>query len=197
MRSASLTPARGAGAKKIPLLLPFVLAALPGCVNSESWVFKPQPASLSGISTITMIWSGLAVTRDSANDGKTLPGFAGRLYLMGPDLATPLLREGKVVVDMSVPGPDGKFTLIERWEIDPKTMQRLARKDWVGDGYTLFLPWPAYSPDIAQAQMRAVFYPRNGGPIYGDPTTINIHPPTHIPIEHPAMPTALPTPKLK
>ncbi|MFO0967067.1 MAG: hypothetical protein U0793_15985 [Gemmataceae bacterium] len=182
MRIITSIPVWRIGLRSVSIPVLFALVTVSGCVQTESWVFK-SPVPASGVSQINMIWTGLTVTQDSANKGDPLPGFAGRLYLVGMDAATPLLAEGKVVADMLIPAPDSKWRLIERWEIDPKTLQRLARKDFIGEGYTLFLPWPAYNAEVTQAQMRVVFYPKAGDPIYGQPSIIHVHPPSHIPIE--------------
>lgn len=157
-----------------------------GCVNTENWLHSAKRAPVAAgpaISECAMIWAGLNITQDSVNGGQPLPGIAGRMYLIGPDRGTPVIAEGKVVVDMYVPA-EGGSRLIERWEVDAQTLKRLARKDSIGDGYTLFLPWASYNPELTQAQMRLAFHPKSGAnPIYASPAMLNLRPQGPIPIE--------------
>ena len=44
----------------------------------------------------------------------------------------------------------------------------MLHKDAVGWGYTLFLPWGTYQPEITQAQLRLRYEPVNGAPLYAD-----------------------------
>lgn len=162
--------------------------SLAGCVTTENWISARKASSTAPkgttVSEVSMIWKGLAVTQDSLNGGRPLPGIAGRMYLIGPDLGTPLLCDGKAIIDMYHPNDKGKLQLLERWEIDSVTLQRLARQDVIGHGYTLFLPWSTYSTSIVQAQMRVTFVPAQAAnPVYGPPTMVNIRPAAPIPIQ--------------
>jgi len=169
------------------LLMGAFTLSLAGCVTTENWIASRMPTTPhkgTAVSEVSMIWRGLAVTQDSVNGGRPLPGIAGRMYLIGPDLGTPLLCEGKAVIDLYHPNEQGKMQILERWEIDSATLQRLARKDVIGDGYTLFLPWSTYNPSIVQGQMRVTFLPASAAnPVYGPPTMVNIRPAAPIPIQ--------------
>jgi hypothetical protein len=173
------------------LLLVSLVACLPGCLNTESWVHsgKPAPATMPTVSAVSLVWKGLIVTQDVVNAGQPLPGIAGRMYLLGPDLATPVLCDGKVRVDMYVP-EDGKWKALTFWEYHPTDLQRMVKKDVIGDGYTLFLPW--YDTTIAQAQLRVTFFPAKGNPIYAQPSIVNIRPQAPIPIHHEVRPGTTP-----
>ena len=57
---------------------------------------------------------------------------------------------------------------LEEWHFDKETLKRLQRKDPVGVGYTLFLPWGSYRPDLKQVQLRMRFKPPNAYPLYAD-----------------------------
>lgn len=158
---------------------------LSGCVATDFFTHKSQkdgPAQ-SPVSEVSMVWKGLAVTQDSVNGGRPLPGLAGRMYLIGPEMGAPKLCDGTVVVEMSAPDEKGEMKVMERWQIDPVTLKRLARKDVIGNGYTLFLPWSSYSPTLTQAQMRVTFIPTGVSPIYGPPAMVNIRPQAPIPIQ--------------
>lgn len=168
------------------LMLGALVLALPGCVHTDGWFHqaRKQPLPDQNVSQIAMQWHGLAVAQDSANGGRPLPGIAGRMFLFSADPnCPPVLAEGKAVVDLLLPDEQGHHKLLERWEIDSKTLQRLARKDTIGHGYTLFLPWSTYNQAISQAQIRVNFFPTTGHPVFGTPTLVKIRPATTIPIE--------------
>lgn len=165
------------------ILLAVLALVLPGCVTTESWVFsKKQPLSDQAVSEVATQWHGLGVTQDSANKGQPLPGIVGRMYLFPSDRSPPVLAEGKAVVDMTFLNEEGKPST-GHWEFDSKTLQLLARKDMVGQGYTLFLPWPSYNPSVTQVQMRVSFVTPKGLPVYAQPSMVHIRPAGPIPIE--------------
>jgi hypothetical protein len=57
---------------------------------------------------------------------------------------------------------------LERWTFDPLTLKRLLRKDIIGWGYTLFLPWSTYRPEIAVVRLKLCYQPKNGSPLYAE-----------------------------
>ena len=90
----------------------------------------------------------------------------------------PLTGEGSLVVYVFDPARadgQGSTVPIEGWRIDKDTLHRLERKDFVGLGYTLFLPWSSYRPDLKSLEVRAQFEPAKGSPIYAQPTTITLN----------------------
>src|SRR5262249_19841415 len=46
------------------------------------------------------------------------------------------------------------------------TLRRLLKKDRIGWGYTLFLPWSTYRPEVTQVRLRVCYQPAQGSPIY-------------------------------
>lgn len=158
--------------------------ALPGCVMTENWVTKKLPTAPEPvISQVILNWGGMGVTQDTVNKGQPLPGLVGRMYLIGPDLVLPTLATGRVIVDMYVPQPDGSWKKAPPWNIDPQTLQRLAKKDIVGEGYTLFLPLTEYDPSIAHVKVQASFIPKSGVPVYSQPNMVHMRPQGFIPIQ--------------
>ena len=158
----------------------FTLALLllsSGCVTTQSWVNNAEPAS--GICQVHTYWeSRIQVTQDVVNGGRPLPGLAGRLYLFGPEIKFPEKGDGTVVVDLfdvsnSQPGAQPKHT--EHWQFDAGNLKLLLRKDKIGWGYTLFLPWPNYTPDIQRVQLNVCYTPAKGNPLYAPPSTISLH----------------------
>jgi hypothetical protein len=112
-------------------------------------------------------------------NGDLLPGIAGRLYLFGPKLDFPFACDGAVTVDLyddtAPPGPNGQPPVIERWHFDSLPLKRLLVKDFVGWGYTLFLPLEHYRPEGVQGHLRVTFEPAHGGPLYTQNAPVVFH----------------------
>ncbi|MFO0865640.1 MAG: hypothetical protein U0744_13475 [Gemmataceae bacterium] len=136
------------------------------------------PVSNSPVKQVHAIWNGqLSTTRDTVNNGAELRGLIGRLYLFGEEVGFPLQAEGTVTVDLYDITPantQGKPKMLERWEIDKDTLKRLGRKDTIGWGYTLFLPWSTYRPDIARVQLQARFVPEKGIPLFAPAAQVSV-----------------------
>jgi hypothetical protein len=96
-------------------------------------------------------------------------GLAGRLYLFGSQVKRPLVGDGTLIVDLyddtCDPKPDRP---LEEWRFDKATLQRLEREDAVGLGYTLFLPWGTYRPEINRVHLRVCYEPAHGTPLYAE-----------------------------
>ncbi|MCE9530041.1 MAG: hypothetical protein K8T89_02715 [Planctomycetes bacterium] len=89
---------------------------------------------------------------DASRGGETIPGLTGRVYLFGPDLNAPYLGDGKLLIDLFDATPHGQGAppkMIEHYIYPADVLQKLTKKDVFGDGYTLFLPWATYRPDIS------------------------------------------------
>jgi hypothetical protein len=101
-----------------------------------------------------------------------MPGIVGRVYLFGKDIAFPLQADGSLYVELAEID-NGQPKVLEQWSIDALTMAKLQRKDAIGAGYSLFLPWGTYRPDISHVQLRVAFQPAKGGtPLYGAPSSV-------------------------
>src|SRR5581483_612242 len=57
---------------------------------------------------------------------------------------------------------------LEEWRIDSDTLKRLGKRDMLGWGYTLFLPWSTYRPDVGQVRMKLAYVPVKGTPIFSE-----------------------------
>jgi hypothetical protein len=121
----------------------------------------------------------IVYTPDPTHGGKETPGIAGRVYFVDEATQFKASGEGAVVVDLYDPNRpeiDGIAVPLGEWRIDSVTLQRLLRKDMMGWGYTLFLPWPDYKPEFTRIQLRLRFEPAKGGlAMYADsqPMTLN------------------------
>jgi hypothetical protein len=147
-----------------------VLASSAGCFSPEVLTSKSfhhgMPSSappVDQIRQVVPIWENRTVTtQDVVNQGQPLVGLAGRVYFFGEEMGHPLSATGTLTVDAHEFLPDGKTRMLERWEIDAKTLMKLGRTDKIGFGYTVFLPWSTYRPDIARVQLQAKFVPAGG-----------------------------------
>jgi hypothetical protein len=169
----ALTPA--AASRRLAALAPlFVLAS--GCVTTglATWG-GPPPAPTGTPCQIVASWkSEVMFTPDPAHGGVSSPGIAGRVYLFGPRIDFPFTCDGSLTVDLFAEGagPEGQPVLVEEWRIDPATLKRLLVHDFVGWGYTVFLPLTNYHPEGMRGHLRTRFEPAGGTPLYteGAPT---------------------------
>lgn len=162
------------------LLLGLLLLPLVGCVStgSSKQPAKAEQAPTAPVHQVHCTWANqIIVTPDVVNGGAALPGLAGRLYLFGPDLGVPVKGNGKVIVDLFDPTqktPEGGTKMLARWEYDNKTLERLLRKDMIGWGYTLFLPWQEYRPDMKRVQLKVCYVTEGGGTMFAPQSVVSI-----------------------
>ena len=151
----------------------FPLLILSGCVTLD-----PGPSSddagksaTAAPNQLVAFWQpDVQFTPDPANGGAEKPTLFGRVYLFGPDLKYPMIGDGKLVVDL-YRGPiprDGAAQPLEEWRFDPATLKGLAKRDFLGWGYTVPLPWGTYRPDLTCVQMKVRYEPAKGAPLYAD-----------------------------
>jgi hypothetical protein len=156
------------------------LSVSPGCVSTGGKKAIPEQPLVAPASQVQSLWRGqIVATADVTHKGAQLPGLAGRVYLVGEDLKHTVKAKGKLLVDLyesDLAGPDGQPRLLEHYEFPEEVMNRLLRKDNViGWGYTVFLPWPEYRPDIKRARLRICFMPENGTTLFAEPTLLTLH----------------------
>ena len=156
-------------------LLALVLLT-PGCVTSQPFTNTQEPLP-AGCQVVGFWDTRVHETQDVVNGGRPLPRQAGRVYLMNP-LFKPEKGDGSLAVDLydisNVPS-GAQPKRLERWELDAATMAKLYRNDnKIGWGYTMFLPWATYRPDITRVQLNVCYIPAKGTPIYADPAPISL-----------------------
>ncbi len=81
-----------------------------------------------------------------------------------------MIGDGKLVVDL-YQGPiprTGDPRPLEEWRFDPATLKGLAKRDFLGWGYTVPLPWGTYRPDLTCVQMKVRYEPAKGTPLYAE-----------------------------
>jgi len=157
------------------------LGMIQGCVGPEGGVSKSfhrgpvEKPPEGSIQQVQALWENRVITtQDVVNQGQPLLGLAGRIYFFGEEVGHPLAGKGTLTVDAHEFLPDGKTRMLERWEIDPKTLAKLGRKDTIGWGYTVFLPWSTYRADIARVQLQAKFVPEQGVPMFSPASPVSL-----------------------
>ncbi len=149
--------------------LPLVLS-LAGCVGMDSFLNVVGEAHDSVPCQVVATWNpGVVKTPDPVHDGEPAPGLVGRIYLFGAEVGAPLVGDGSLVVDLydDTAGPAGPGApALERWEIDRDTLKRLQRRDAIGWGYTVFLPWATYKPEVNRVHLKVRYIPPKGVPLY-------------------------------
>jgi hypothetical protein len=159
------------------LIMVLGLCGLSGCVSTGAKKGIPEQPPVRPVCQVQSLWHGqIATAPDTAHQGAQLPGLVGRVYLLDQDLATGLKGKGKLVVDLydsEQKGADGQPRLLEHYEFPEDVLNRLLRKDTViGWGYTIFLPWPEYRPEIKRPQIKMCFVPQNGTSLFAQPTQL-------------------------
>lgn len=152
------------------LIAPFlVLTALSGCAITQPHMLFSKTAPAEPAQVVATWSNRVSFVPDPANNGVPAPGIAGRVYLFGPTPDFPMSGNGNMVVDLYDDSPrNGQPSSVhlEQWRFDPATLQQLFKKDTIGMGYTLFLPWGTYRPDIKIVHLAVKYEPLNGTPLY-------------------------------
>jgi hypothetical protein len=151
--------------------LRFALCALlAGCAGTGSFLQWGEEKPYAEPCWVVAAWNPAVVyTPDPMHDGTPTPGLAGRIYLFGPEIGFPMLGNGGLSVALFDDGPGGtakSTTPLEEWHFDPTTLKRLEHRDPVGWGYTVFLPWGSYKPEITHIHLKVRYEPPQGFPIY-------------------------------
>ncbi|MCI0378727.1 MAG: hypothetical protein L0215_14055 [Gemmataceae bacterium] len=186
-----------------PWMLGLLLAAaLPGCVTQQPFMALRPSEPTPVVCQAHAYWEGrVFISQDTENGGAPVPVLAGRLYLFGTEVGHPFKARGKVMVDLldvTKVTQGAAPVFMDRWELSADTLERLARQDTIGWGYTLTLPWRSYRPDIRHVQLRLCFTPEKGNLIFAPPSTVALRSDAEIPIQSrqdtSALKTQAPTP---
>jgi hypothetical protein len=136
------------------------------------------PAKPNEVARFTAAWNNKIIfTPDPTHGGEMMPGILGRLYMFGPDEKFPLAPEGELVVgawDHMNKDEKGKPKLLELWYIDRDTMRKLAKRDFMGNGYTVFLPFSKYNVDLVRINVMARFNSADGRSMMAAPEVLSL-----------------------
>lgn len=171
------TPTRALAAGGLAAALMLTLAT--GCVTMDALLLGDDAPPTDPPCQVVATWTNQVIfTPDPTHNGEPTPGLAGRVYLFGQTVGRPVAGNGTLTIDLfqDAHPSAGKSPLpLEEWRIDRDTLQRLLRRDPIGWGYTLFLPWATYRPEISHVHLKVRYDPVNGTPLFasGAPLTLN------------------------
>lgn len=168
--------------------LGLLLLTGPGCVTTSTSLFRPpwpMEEAHEPVTKVFALWDNrVRMALDPLHNGAPYPGLAGQLYLIGLNEACPIHAKGQVVVDLyDVTAANQPARPCGRCVIDPATLHALRKRGIVGDGYTLFVDWPDYRPEIAKVRVHLSFVPEHGTAIFADPTVITLRGDGPIPVQ--------------
>jgi hypothetical protein len=173
---------QSAGVRSKLSLVAVMLLGSVGCVAVDSFVLEAGmlPGAEPAAQVVAMWCNQVATTPDPAHNGEPVKGLAGRIYLFGPHIDRPVTGDGSLVVDLFTgpidhAPPEQPPAPLEEWRFDRDTLHRLLRRDAVGWGYTVFLPWSTYRPDISHIYLKVRYEPRTGGPLYAASARITLN----------------------
>ena len=166
-RSMAATPAmamRRAAWGVAVLLAPL----LTGCLTlpHHPWDGEPGPTK---VCQVMVAWrNSVGLGPDPINGGRTQPILVGRMYLFDSKIDYPQLAQGGLKVELfdESRGVCNGVPPLENWVFNAEDMPNLMRKDPLGIGYTLLLPWGTFRPDITKIKMRTCYTPTGGLPVY-------------------------------
>jgi hypothetical protein len=120
----------------------------------------------------------IAYLPDPAKNGVPGPGLAGQMFLFGGPKLQFAEADGTLTVDVVdvTPRPAGQApAAAERWQFDKHMLKNLRTVDETfGKSYVLFLPWPAYTPDVTKVKITARYDSESGHPLFAMPTVVTI-----------------------
>jgi hypothetical protein len=115
---------------------------------------------------------------DPARNGLMGPGLAGQLFLFGGPKLEFAPADGVLTVDLvdeTPRAPGQPASTPERWQFNKEMLRRLRTvDDTFGKSYVLFLPWPAYKPDITRVKISARYDPAAGDTLFAMPSTVTL-----------------------
>jgi hypothetical protein len=183
----------------VALLLALLLA--PGCTHTDGFMAKDATPKAGHPCQIVTTWvNKVQYAPDTMHNGAPMPGLIGRLYLFGETVDFPQVGDGAVVIDLydDTHGPTEQP--LERWELDPVSLRKFLKKDTIGWGYSLFLPWSSCRPDVTKVRMTCRYDPATGSPLFAPASSLALeHSPSPVvaaAVASPAAPQAPALPQL-
>jgi hypothetical protein len=142
-----------------------------GCETTSQWFSATGgSAKPSGPPQhMEAMWrKGVEWLPDPTKNNQPGPVLECRLYFWaGEDVKYTSAVDGKLTVDLfddsgRTAGQPSKQ--LERWVFENDALKNLLQKDaWLGQGYTVGLPWPSYRSDIKEVHLTMKFEPKEGG----------------------------------
>ena len=169
--NCSASPSSRRGERALGLLTALLCGLSTGCVTLG------VPSLVGGTKKnppcqVAVNWQNeVRFAPDTTRGGELTPGLAGRVYLFGKDISCPVEGDGSLYVELADASETPPKPL-EEWKIPAEKLRLFLRKDPVGIGYTIFLPWATYRPDLTKVRMKLAYQPKEGAPLFAAPATV-------------------------
>lgn len=149
---------------------------LPSMDVTALWAEKPPVGKPTEIGAI---WQdGVDVQLDGQNGGQPTAGFAGRIFFTQARDGQPgqtVLGNGSLQIQLFDDRPtQGPAAPLETWTILSEHQGPLVKKDLVGWGYSVWLPWNTFSRDIRTVRMIVLYTDKDGSSLRSEPMLIKI-----------------------
>jgi hypothetical protein len=134
----------------------------------------PPPPTVTACQVVAMWQPNVRFVPDPVRHGASNAGLAGRVYLYGAEEGVPVTGDGGLIVDL-FDESNGQSVMLEEWNFDKDTLKKQLRKDPIGWGYTVFLPWGTYRPDISKVRLKVCYAPIRGNALYAEHASMTLH----------------------
>jgi hypothetical protein len=158
-----------------PLASVLLLASFAGCCCTQSSKRDLEPPPVQGV---LVYWDkNLYGTQDPTRQGVTIPGLAGRLWVQGEDPRQMLEAKGLVfaeLYDMTPTRDGGSPKKVAEITYDTAALKKVHSHDMLGEGYTIFVPFEAYRPEVTEVMLKLFYQEENGQRHYGTPELVKL-----------------------
>ena len=155
-------------------VLGVMLTLSAGCVSKWPFLKREVPTPHQ----VVVQWHNeIGFAPDVHKQGDPTAGFAGRMYLFTSGTPRPIPADGTLTITLYDPNTmtaDGKPLAVQNWILPPEMLAKMRKRDYMGDGYTLFLPWASYHPSVKEVLLRTKYEPKNGVPLFFDGGVLKI-----------------------
>lgn len=156
-----------------------LLAINTGCQTMSFTAPWTESAPIGNPNEVVAIWQdGVDVQLDANHGGMPIPGFAGRIVFMqssNGQAGQSVLVTGPLKVLLYDDRPtQGPPVPLETWTILPEHLSLLVKKDMMGWGYSIWLPWNTYRKDIQNVKMTVEYTDSTGNILHSVPGMIQI-----------------------
>jgi hypothetical protein len=155
------------------------LAAAPGCSFLNPFETKGPDLPPPSVDEMqAFCYDAIRFVKDSENGKRPLPGLVGKAWLFsGSEKRLPVEANGSICAELYDVTAGTQPRKLADWTFDKETLKLLKQSDKIGLGYTLFLPWETYTPEIKNVEVRLWYVEPGKQPRYADQQVIALKSP--------------------
>jgi hypothetical protein len=158
------------------------VACAPGCMPDQFYTTKGAPPAAPAPGKpceVAIAWiNRVQSAPDVVHDGRPTPCLVGRMYLFDQTEKFPVVGDGAVLVTLYDDTRGPATQPLEEWYIDPVALRKFLKKDVIGWGYSLFLPWGSCKPEVTKVHLTCKYEPASGQPLFGPVSPLTLE---HVP----------------